>query len=316
MSISADKLHVVAVVANPIRWCSRMRLYREFEEHMLKSGVSLTVVECAYGERPFEVPDTAGVNVVRVRSKTLVWNKENLINIGVSRLPDNWKYMAWVDADIFFRRLHWATETVHALQQYEIVQPWTDAYDLGPNDEHIQHHKSFCHQWWHKKPVVPDGNGFWTFDGGPYTYPHSGYAWAATRETIERMGGLFELGAMGAGDHHMALSLVGLADRSLPGKVTASYRNHLKRWEARALCHINTNIGFVHGTIEHRFHGRKTDRQYVNRWGMILEHGFDPDTDLKRNVHGVTELACNKPELRHDLDIYFRQRNEDINSLD
>jgi len=311
----ADLLHVVTAVANPIRWESRIRLYRQFEDHMLASGVRLTTVECAYGERPFEVRPREGLNLVQVRAKSVVWNKESLINIGISRLPADWKYVAWLDADVHFRRSHWAAETVHALQQYDVVQPWSDAYDLGPHDEHIQHHKSFLCQWWNKQPVVPAGKGFWTFDGGPYCYPHSGYAWAATHQAIDWLGGLFDLAAMGAGDHHMALALIGRVEASVPGGVSTAYLAHLQRWQARALHHINFNLGYVHGTLEHRFHGRKTDRKYVDRWGMILEHGFDPDADLKRNSFGVLELASNKPRLAHDLDMYFRQRNEDLNSL-
>ena len=31
-------------------------------------------------------------NHVPVRAKSLVWTKENLINVGFSRLPDDWSY--------------------------------------------------------------------------------------------------------------------------------------------------------------------------------------------------------------------------------
>ena len=48
---------------------------------------------------------------------------------------------------------------------------------------------------------------------------------------------------------------------------------------------------------------------------MFLRHGFDPDTDLKRNTFGVLELAGNKPELARELNLYFRQRDEDANTL-
>jgi hypothetical protein len=71
----------------------------------------------------------------------------------------------------------------------------------------------------------------------------------------------------------------------------------------------------VPGTIEHYFHGKKTDRKYMDRWQMIIEHQFDPDMDIKPNAWGVLELAGNKPGLQHDLDAYFRLRNEDVNSL-
>ena len=195
------------------------------------------------------------------------------------------------------------------------MQPWSDAYDLGPNGEHIQHHKSFCHQLWHNKPVVPDQKKMWLFDGGPYEYPHSGYCWAACRHSIEWLGGLIDTACSGAGDHHMALALVGRADRSFPFGVTAGYMKPIVLWQDRATHHINQNIGFVWGTVEHFWHGRKADRKYVDRWDMIVKHKFDPSTDLKRNSFGVYELAGNKPELSHAFDTYFRLRNEDSNTI-
>ena len=310
-----ELLHVVAVLANPVRWKTRLELFRRFEQHMLDSGVKLTTVECAYGERPFELADDPHINRVRVRARTLVWNKENLLNIGIARLPADWRYVAWVDGDVTFRKSGWAAEAVHALQHYHIVQPWSDAYDLGPHDEHLQAHRSFLRQWWHGEPVCAEEAKWWNFNGGPYHYAQSGYAWAATRQAIEWLGGLFELGAMGAGDHHMALSLVGKAERSVPAGVHPAYLKHLRLWESRALHHINLNLGFLWGTIEHGWHGRKADRAYVDRWKLVIENKFDPDTDLKRNSFGVIELAGNKPGLSLALDRYFRERNEDANSI-
>ena len=312
---SPADLHVVAVYANPVQWKARVVLHKNFEDFMIAAGVSLTTVECAYGETPFVLEDRPGVNRVRVRSKTTVWNKECLINIGVSRLPDSWKYLMWCDADIMFRSPTWVTDTIHALQHYDVIQPWEDCYDLGPNGEHVQGHKSFLSQWWKGEPVVPTGPKFWKFSGGPYEYPHCGYAWAITRPALAHVGGLLEIGAMGAGDHHMALSLVGRGETSLPGWETPSYKTHVLRWQARAVQHINYNLGYIGGTIEHYWHGKKADRKYLERWEMIKKWAFDPDTDLKRNTYGVLELACNKPGLQHDLQVYFRQRNEDSNTL-
>ncbi len=202
---------------------------------------------------------------------------------------------------------------MRALQHYDVVQPWSDAYDLGPNGEHLAHHRSFCRQWFHRQPVLATHSGYWQSDGGPYTYPHSGYAWAITRDAYDRVGGLFELGGMGSGDHHMALALVGHAEASMPGGTTEAYRSEVMRWQDRALRHINGNIGYVPGTVEHLFHGRKNERGYQSRWEMFVRHAFDPHEDLKRNSSGVLEFATNKPELRHDFDLYLMSRNEDVN---
>lgn len=312
--MDASLLHVVAVYFNPMRWQSRKALEMAFEQHMLDSGVSLTTVECAYGERPFELPVTAGINRVQVRAKTLAWNKENLMNIGISRIPQA-KYICCADADITFRSANWAAETVHALQHFEVVQPWVTAYDLGPKDEHVQTHKSFCHQFVIGQPVIPCGPKMWKFNGGPYEYPHSGYCWAYTRQALEWLGGLIEFAAMGAGDHHMALALVGAVERSVPGGTNAQYLKLLQQWQRRAMLHINRKIGFVDGTIEHSWHGRKPDRKYIERWDIFVEQKFDPDTDIKKNTFGVIELSGNKPELSRELFLYYRNRNEDANSF-
>jgi hypothetical protein len=301
----AELLHVVAVVANPIRWESRIRLAREFIAEMLDAGVRLTVVECAYGERPFDLAPPPHVNHVRVRAKSLVWNKENLINIGIARLPQDWQYVAWIDADISFRKAGWAAETVHALQQYDVVQPWSDCYDLGPDDDHLQAHRAFCR-------IVADGG---TIAGPPYQFAHPGYAWAATRRALTDLGGLIDTAALGAGDHHMAMALLGRVDDSVDGRITAGYRAPLRVWQRRALHHIGGNIGAVPGTIEHAWHGKKESRNYVGRWSILANHDFDPATDLVRNTWGVVELAGNKPALARDIDRYFRQRDEDGNSL-
>ena len=62
-----DLLNVVAVYSNPRQYDSRIRLAKDFIPRMLDAGVSLTFVEHAFGDRPFEF-DHIGphVNLVQV----------------------------------------------------------------------------------------------------------------------------------------------------------------------------------------------------------------------------------------------------------
>jgi hypothetical protein len=308
--MDADLLHVVAVIANPVRWRSRISLYKKFEQHMLDSGVKLTTVECAYGERPYEL-DNPHVNHVKVRANAgaLVWNKECLLNIGISRLPPEAKYIGTFDADITFRRGDWAAETVQALQHYPVVQPWSECDDLGPSGEHLDTHRSFCRLVHEKKPIVQGPNAV----QGPYRFGHPGYAWAWTRQALEWTGGLIETAGLGAADHHMAMALIGRVHDSVPNNIGEAYKEPLRLWQRRAITHIAANISYVSGTIEHGFHGPKANRLYVERWPILINHQFNPMADLKRNTYGVLELAGNKSGLSHDVDLYFRQRNEDGN---
>ena len=132
---------------------------------------------------------------------------------------------------------------------------------------------------------------------------------------MRHTGGLFELGGMGAGDHHMALGLIGQGHKSVPGRVHPNYLHSVNIWQQRAFTHFNRKIGVVNQTIEHPFHGKKIDRGYQERWSMFIDFQFDPYADLKRNEHGVLEFSGNKPELERAFDLYLRSRNEDVNSL-
>ena len=313
-----ETLHVVTCVSNPLLWRSRYALARKAVESWLSAPeVSVTLVEAAHGWRAHALADLGSDRVahVGVRSTTMAWSKENLLNIGVSRLPSRAEKIAFVDADVIFRRPHWAGSTITALDLYPVIQPWDVAYDLGPNDEHVQTHRGFASVFHSGLPVVASGPGFWKFNGGRYEYPHPGYAWAWTRKTLDRVGGLFELAGMGSGDHHMALGMVGKVSASLPVGISDAYRRVVTAWSDRAQREINGKLGFAHGTLEHPFHGRKQDRGYESRWNMFLEHGFDPVTDLKRNLDGVVEFAGNKPNLERAFDRYMRSRAEDVNSL-
>lgn len=306
-----DPLHVVTCVANPVRWRSRIALYRDFEQHMLDSGVKLTVVECAYGERPWELPDNPHVNLVRVRCSghNMVWNKESLLRIGIERAPDA-KYVAAIDADVQFRSASWAADTVHALQHFFVVQPWTYCYDLGPNGEHIASHKSFAALWQQRKPIVQGPNAV-----SGYEFGHPGYAWAYTRQALEWMSGFIETAALGAADHHMAMALINKVQDSIHGGMTKAYKDALYLWQSRAYQHIRGEVGALRGTIEHMWHGDKGKRAYVSRWDILAKHEFDPVTDLKRNSYGVVELAGNKPELSRDIHAYFASRDEDSTTM-
>ena len=310
----SDLLHVIAPRMNPIGYQQPERIYAQWVQHMLDSGVQLTVPEVAYGDRPF-VANLPGVNHIPLRARTWVWSKENMINIALSRLPLDAKYICWHDSDVFHDNPQWAAQTVHALQRYSVVQPWNTCIDRGPNNEVMQLHKSFCSLFHAGKPVVPTGPNFWDFQGGYSEYSHTGYVWAATRQFFEWVGGLIEICSMGSGDHVMAYGLVGEIEKTYPGVMPDSYTRTLKTWESRALQHVNRNIGFVPGVINHKFHGAKANRKYIDRWEMFIKHNFDPSTDLKKNSFGVLEWSGNKPELEREFDLYLRSRNEDANTL-
>jgi hypothetical protein len=312
-------LNIVTAVSNPIEWKSRIDLAEKAVEHWLREpNVKITVVECIYGGRTYSLDYLAAhdrITHIPVKAETLLWIKENLLNIGIHHLPPDAQYVATIDADVVWRKKGWANDVIHALDLYSVVQPWQHCYDLGPNDEHIWTHKSFAALNREGKPVVPRFDAGLNLTNSPYQYPHPGYAWAWRRDFLNWTGGLFEWGGVGSGDHHMALSLVSNAHMSIPQTVNGNYKALLLQWQNLANKYNGYKLGHTNHTIEHYFHGRKENRGYNDRWKMFLDHNFDPVSDIKRNTYGVLEFAGNKPQLEAEWERYLRGRNEDVNSL-
>jgi hypothetical protein len=103
---------------------------------------------------------------------------------------------------------------------------------------------------------------------------------------------------------------------SVPRNLHPNYMKDMLRWQRQVIEHIDGNISYVQDTIEHSWHGPKAKRYYADRWQILAANQFDPCEDLKKNTYGVMELAGNKPMLRRDMDLYFRARDEDSNSMD
>lgn len=316
-------LDVVAVVSNPARYRSRYDLFRAFEHHVQQAGARLTVVELAQRDRPFEVADAGCPRHVRVRSRDELWHKENLINLGINRLPDGWRYVAWVDADLTFTRPDWVQETLQQLQTHPVVQMFSEAHDLGPDGHIVTSFRSFA---WSNLRGIPRRAGQGPYGGTPggpvdprvAYWHHPGFAWAARRSAIDAMGGLFDQAVVGEADYIMAKAIVGeAADVLYPG-VSPGYRKAVMDWQDRARS-LRGDLGCVGGSVLHHWHGRKAARDYWGRCEILARSQFDPSTDLARDNQGVYRLVdhgdARSALLRDALRKYFLARDEDGNTL-
>jgi len=302
-------LHCISVISNPIGFSSRARIMRHFLARQQASGVTQWVVEAVQRERRPEIADPANPNHIIVRADDELWLKENLIDIGARALPADAKYIAWVDADIAWHRQDWAAATLHQLQRFPVVQPFSHAVDLGPQREVLENHLGFayCYQMGPKLGVNNTLEGFKY--GGPYW--HSGYAWAFRMETWNAMGGMLDRSLLGAADHHMAAAMLGRVDVTVHGWASSAYHAMCAAWQDRAQRAIKGQIGYVPGVILHAFHGWKPDRGYQSRWDILVNNAYDPERDVAYDRHGVLQFTTANQPLIDGCRAYFASRNED-----
>ncbi len=177
-----SKFHVVTMISNPVRFQSRYRLFGEWLAHMRAAGVEPWVCEVQHGTRPFAITDSCNQRHLQLRTWSELWHKENALNEIVARLPHDWQYVAWIDADLQFQRPDWLLETAQQLQNYRIVQMFQSAVDLGPTGEALHTHNGFVYSYLMGRS-----------QGKGYSHWHPGYAWACRREAWDAMGGLVDL---------------------------------------------------------------------------------------------------------------------------
>jgi len=305
-TLSSDNtLHVIGVISNPIRYHSRYRLFRKWYEEMQNTpNVKVYVVEVAYGDRQFEVTEANNKMHLQLRSRQEIWTKESQINLGVKHLlPVDWKYLCWSDTDIHFCNPHWVQEALHQLQFFNIIQPWQDCLDLGPQGTVLQHFQSFCYV--HRLGVPKQKH-----PSQPYKYAHSGYAYCCTRIFWEMIEKLIDFAILGSADHHQAFGLVGEERDTIHRKAHPNFHKLIYEWSKKAYRACHGRVGFVPGRIEHQFHGSKNNRGYRSRWNILIDHDFDPVNDTTYDEQGLIHLI-GKPQLLQAIHEYHIKRNED-----
>lgn len=296
-------LYVIAVISNFRRFKRRIELYHQFREHVESfNGIQLVTVEMVLGDRQYEVTTAGNPWNVQLKADSELWHKENMINIGVSRLPGDWKYVAWIDCDITFINTDWVQETLNQLQHHKIVQLWQTCTDLGPDGRVLKVEQSFCYR-------LQAGHNWMADRNEPYKFWHPGYAWAMRRDAWDQMGGLIDWAILGSADHHMALCWIGHWELSVPPRMGDVYKHTLEAFQDR--CDGLSNLGYVRGTIAHHWHGAKVSRNYNGRWSILINNAYDPIADIRRDYQGVLHLNGDKPKLIMDIQHYFQQRNED-----
>jgi len=298
-----EKLNVILVISNPCLYATRYILLREFVKRIEEEeeNVNLFIVELIYENQKFIVTDSKNKNHLQIKCKTPLWHKENMINIGVKKLlPKNYKAFAWIDADIEFENTTWALDTLKILNgSKDVVQLFSHCVDMDKDKSTLNIFNSFGYSFCKQKKYIVKTLDYW----------HPGYAWAITRKAYERMGGLYDKGILGSGDNIMAFSFINKAENAKNSKYSKDYNDSMLEFQKKAK---TLRLGYVPGVIRHYYHGSKKNRNYTERWIILMKHAFSPDDHVKYDKNGILEPTENFPdEFKKDIMDYFRERKED-----
>lgn len=273
-------MDVSAVLAfwQPVSYTLPRQHFAATVKRLLDAGCPVAVAQVVGpGQRPIRVPP--GVTHGVYRSDSCLFWKENLWNLAASLVAS--RKLIFVDTDVVFERPDWLAATCDALDNADIVQPFSIARWLGRDGRPLFERKSTALAVVRRTEPRPD------------VY-HPGFAWAMTREAWSAAGGWYERHPAGGGDFAWAYALDGTWSNSM-------IKNHLTTdaafWHTesyqryqRHVSSMQFRIGVVDGVCAHLWHGEFQDRHYVNRCDWFPPP-VDGEYQLTRRSDGLLEWS-------------------------
>jgi len=112
------KTHSEAVVVscfyNPQNSPYRLLAFQKWY-HSIKH-LNYRIIECLMGpDAKSQLPDDP--NIIQVQTDSVLWHKESLLNKVIAELPEKFKYVFWVDADVLFTNDNWLVDSVKELER-------------------------------------------------------------------------------------------------------------------------------------------------------------------------------------------------------
>lgn len=268
------KAHPEAVIIscffNPQNSSYRLNAFNYFYNSI--KHLNHRIIECVIGDSKPQLEENS--NIKRVYTKNLLWHKESLLNKIITELPEKYKYVFWIDADVIFTNLNWLTEGVKQLksENINIIQPFeycvhleknhlSPTFNLDelkrakyPNEKNNKVWKSFCASYAKTYRDSDDYN----------KHGHVGFGWGSKLGILQKIP-LYDRALIGGADHIIAHAAAGQIGHVCISKSFTDNLVEVNEWSRKFYKEIKGGIGYVPGDLYHIWHGDIEKRQYLKR---------------------------------------------------
>jgi hypothetical protein len=282
---SRDDTAVIVCHFSPIGFRRPAENARRVVSDMRESGIPVYSIELVHEGRKPELVDPD----LRVSARSFMFHKENLMNLMLGRVPDKYSKVVFLDADVRFNDREWIDRVSVSLDGADIIQPMEWCFWSSTRS---------------KMSAAEQLSRGGRLDVG---HTHPGFATAARRDWLDRVGGLYDMAVVGNGDAclwHAVAQHMGLGfpeDSASP--YLSKYRS-LGEYVGRVSA-TKPRVGSMRGCFAgHMPHGTAKKRGYVERHSL-----FEKDISVGANSDGVHEWS--DPSNDATMLSYFASRDED-----
>jgi hypothetical protein len=290
---------VVVSVFNPGNFKSLVYNANFVIDRLRKSKIPTIVTELVYNK---EKKSELNYTTKTFSSNSVIFSKENLWNLALDLIPENFSKIIFLDADINFTDLAWFDKSSDLLDKYETIQPMEYCTQYLPKiTEEIDITK--CKKSLALGNIIED-----KIEDIKTSKYHPGYCIGVQRNFLEDIGRFFDLAIVGGGDQLFWDSI----EKTKTNKLSYLREDLIKEYIEHKIKVKNTirkkypnnKINFVKDNVAlHMFHGSIENRAYGVRYNLLNKNNL---YNYFYNEQGVLEVK-EEPGIKQ----YFLNRKDD-----
>ncbi len=260
---------IISCYYNPLNSPYRLKSFNEFYKRI--KHLNHFIYECVIGDSQAQLKETDSIK--HLKTPSLLWHKEAILNKIIKELPSKYKYIFWIDTDVVFTNLNWMIDGVEQLKTRNLIQPFEYCVHLDkdetkpsfslevlkssnlPNKQNSKVWRSFASNF-----VL---TSLWK-DENYNNHGHVGFAWGARRDVLDKVK-LYDKALIGGADHIIAHAAAGQINHNCISNAFKDDIENVNIWSKRFYDVVQGKIGYVYGDLYHIWHGDLDKRQYLKR---------------------------------------------------
>ena len=278
---------------------SYLKRYLKFKQSMEAWGVKLVIVECVAEKSPYMVTrQNYEPYNIQLRTSQASFHKENCINIAISKLPKDAKYVIYCDYTVEFLNKDWVNDTIRTLNMYKVAQLCNGIILSNQSGETLERKKGFAAQLSSLKASVDQDIPKEIIDSAKY-------AWGFRYNALVELNGLIDFSLIGNNQKIMAYCLAQRVQSYLPPTISKAYTDGIVEWQQKVSEVCKTGVGFVSGDIEVSLLVSEKEMEAAKGFRILQTHSFDQKNDLTKDEQGLYVIKPSKAKLREDLNDFL-----------
>lgn len=258
-----------------------------------KINTKVLTIECSLDK--FVIDDSIKI---KAEPHNMLWQKERCFNILLDQISDKVDKIIWLDTDIIFQDNNWIKEAEKLLDNYCFIQPFSQVFE---NNKGYRSENKLLNCYSYAKCLrdkidkdlqIPSNKA-------------SGLSWGIRREFLNN--GFFDKHILGNNDSIQLCAFKGdYFNKNITLYGTTGLRKEFVKYVEKLPSFDINSFSYCKVKIEHLYHGKTSNRGYVEREMLLKDLNYDPSIDISIDKNGLYKIK-NKTMNKEFIKYFYRR---------